>query len=141
VLASPDPSGRQVTARLRAHDAGDGQRLTIELDPAELGPVDVSLRLDDQGNAAAVFGAERAETLQLLQRDARTLIDLLTAAGFSLDQGKLAFVLRDGSRDSGQPQQPFAGAGPSSTRRRSAEGGTIADAATTGRRGLLDLRV
>ena len=68
-------------------------------------------------------------TLQLLQRDARVVNDMLSAAGFTVDQGGLDFTLRDpGGRDGGGERQPGAhgradaefgaGAAPSSQRDR-----------------------
>ena len=133
-----------MTARLTVGDGGDGRRLRIELSPADLGRVEVSLRLDDQGNAAALFTVDRPETLQLLQRDARAVTELLATAGFSVDQGGLGFLLRDGAEDMGRPgQQPQAGPGP---RPRPGPGAAEGDhppppATAWSSRGLLDLRV
>jgi flagellar hook-length control protein FliK len=143
VLAAPDPQGRQVTARLMIADGGDGRRLRIELSPAELGRVEVSLRLDDRGNAAALFTVDRPETLQLLQRDARAVTELLATAGFSVDQGGLGFLLRDGAGDMGRPgQQPQAGPAPRprpGSRAANADHPTLSAAWSS--RGLLDLHV
>jgi flagellar hook-length control protein FliK len=108
VLALPDAHGREVTARLVVTGGGHGQSLRIELQPADLGRVEVSLQLHDHGAAAATFTADCLETLQLLQRDARTVTEMLTAAGFTVDQDSLGFALRDGGNDSGQPRQPPA---------------------------------
>ena len=142
-LATPDPQGRQVTARLMVAEGGDGRRLRIELSPAELGRVEVSLRLDDRGNAAALFTVDRPETLQLLQRDARAVTELLATAGFSVDQGSLGFLLRDGAGDMGRPGQQ-AQPGPGSRPRpglRAADGDHPLPPAAWSSRGLLDLRV
>ena len=142
VLAAPDPQGRQVTARLMVADRGDGRRLRIELSPAELGRVEVSLRLDDQGNAAAIFTVDRPETLQLLQRDARAVTELLATAGFSVDQGGLGFLLRGGAGDMGRPdQQPQAGPGPQPRRPQATDGDHPTPPAAWSSRGLLDLHV
>ena len=96
--------GAQVTARLVVAGPGDHQRLRIALDPADLGRVEVDLRLDHGGTAAAVFTVDRAETLLLLQRDARAVTDMLTAAGFTVDQGDLGFTLRDNGGGGARPQ-------------------------------------
>jgi hypothetical protein len=136
----------RVTARLIARRDEDGSRLTIELDPAELGSVEVSLRLDDRGTATATFTVERPETLQLLQRDTRTLVDLLAGAGFSVDSGGLGFELRQEqqqARQQQQQQQQQSGAGLSAQGH--GEGGdgraSAAPAPQPAGRGLLDLRV
>ena len=83
--------------------------MRIELEPADLGRVEVALHLDDAGTAAASFTVDRPETLQLLQRDARTVTDMLAAAGFTVDCGSLGFSLRDGSGNPGQSDRPRAG--------------------------------
>ncbi|WP_262690917.1 flagellar hook-length control protein FliK [Kordiimonas aestuarii] len=79
----------------KAVKAGE-QEFTMRLDPAELGRVQVKLRFMDGGRVHAQVTAERPETLELLQRDARGLeraIDANNAKGqgatieFSLDQG------------------------------------------------------
>ena len=72
-LPTPDHRGRPVTARLRWSSGIDGSRVRIDLEPADLGRVEVALRLDDSGAAAASFTVDRPETLQLLQRDARVV--------------------------------------------------------------------
>jgi flagellar hook-length control protein FliK len=135
----PHPTGGQVTARLVRHDTDGGERLTIELDPVGLGPVEVALRLDDQGAATALFTVDRPETLQLLQRDARTLIELLSAAGFTLDPGSLGFSLRDDGHAGDRPRRQAATEPrwPSPEPEGSAPPGHHAPAS----RGLLDLRV
>ena len=113
--------------------------MRIDLEPADLGRVEVALRLDDAGAAAASFTVDRPETLQLLQRDARVVNEMLNAAGFTVDQGGLDFTLRDpGGRDGGEGQQQPA--------RGRADAGFPDDGASgepgpLHRRGLLDLRV
>ena len=55
MLPTPDHRGRPVTARLVMVDGIDGSRVRIDLEPADLGRVEVALRLDDSGTAAASF--------------------------------------------------------------------------------------
>lgn len=137
-LPTPDHLGRPVSARIVVMDAVQGSRVRIELEPADLGRVEVDLQLDDAGTASASFTVDRPETLQLLQRDARVVNEMLTAAGFTVEQGGLDFTLRDsGGRGAGTEQRP-AGRAP---------GGAFAGNAPPGdplppyRPGLLDLRV
>ncbi|WP_025896409.1 flagellar hook-length control protein FliK [Kordiimonas gwangyangensis] len=56
----------------RAVKAGE-QEFTMRLDPAELGRVQVKLKFMEGGRVHAQVVAERPETLELLQRDARGL--------------------------------------------------------------------
>jgi len=79
----------------KAVKAGESE-FTMRLDPAELGRVQVKLKFMDGGRVHAQVVAERPETLDLLQRDARGLERAIQGAGgkaqgttieFSLDQG------------------------------------------------------
>jgi flagellar hook-length control protein FliK len=138
-LPSPDYRGRPVTARLELIEDAAGRQVRIDLEPADLGRVEIALRLDEAGTAAATFTVDRPETLQLLQRDARAVNEMLSAAGFTVDQGGLDFTLRDsggrtggGERRSGPAGRQDHGSG--------AEGAT-GQPTLRQRRGLLDLRV
>ncbi len=138
-LPSPDHRGRTVTARVELALDGAGSRVRIDLEPADLGRVEVALRLDDNGTAAATFTVDRPETLQLLQRDARVVNEMLSAAGFSVDQRGLDFTLRDSGGRAGDGERRFGQKGrgdPGSAA--SAPPGT---SAPRSRRGLLDLQV
>ncbi len=75
--------------------AGKGERrFDIRLDPPELGRIDVRLEIDSKGNTTTKLIVERAETLDMLQRDARGLEKALQNAGLKLDAGGLEFSLR-----------------------------------------------
>lgn len=77
----------------------------IRLDPAELGRIDVSLEIDGEGTVNAKLVVDRVETLQLLQRDARTLERAFEQAGLKPSEGGLDLSLRDsggGDRQSGR---------------------------------------
>ena len=128
-------------ARLVRHDSGSGHRLTIELDPAELGPVEVTLRLDDRGSATAVFTVDRPETLHLLQRDARTLVEMLESAGFALDVGGLGFSLRDDGQGRHRMSQQPESAEPRWLQRHDAGDGGHSGHGVVASRSLLDLSV
>ncbi|MGD9510002.1 MAG: flagellar hook-length control protein FliK [Geminicoccaceae bacterium] len=136
-LPSADHRGRVVSARLVLSQEDGGSSVRIDLEPADLGRVEVALRVDDAGLASAIFTVDRPETLQLLQRDARAVGELLGSAGFTVQQGALGFTLRD----SPGGQQGFE-RGERSGRRASVRGGLAAPARPfTSPRGLLDLRV
>ena len=138
-LAVPDHRGRQVTARLVIGAAGGTSSVRIELEPADLGRVEVALHLGDAGTAVASFTVDRPETLQLLQRDARTVTDMLSAAGFSVDAGSLGFSLRDGGGNAGQPERPHHA--PAMPGGASAPAEIDPGPRAVLRHGLLDLRV
>lgn len=76
--------------------AAKGQdRISIRLNPAELGQIEVRLKLGADGVTRAVVHADRPETLDLLQRDARGLERALQDAGLKTDSNSLSFTLRD----------------------------------------------
>lgn len=80
----------------------DGQnRFEIRLDPPELGRISVQLDVDASGNVVSRLVADRADTLDLLRREAPTLERALQSAGLKTDGG-LEFSLRDHSFGRGQ---------------------------------------
>ena len=81
---------------------GGASRFDIRLDPAELGRIAVSLDIDDEGTVKARLVVDRVETLQLLQRDARTLERAFEQAGLKPSEDGIDLSLRDdGDRHAG----------------------------------------
>ncbi len=70
------------------------REFTIHLDPAELGKVEVKMEINDKGEIKANLTVDRVETLQLLQRDSKTLERALEQAGFKPSDDALQFSLR-----------------------------------------------
>jgi hypothetical protein len=89
--------------------AQDGlRRFDIRLDPPELGRIDVRLDVDSAGKVTSHLTVERAETLDLLRRDAPQLERALQHAGLNTEVG-LEFSLRDqnfANRDQGPRDLP-----------------------------------
>ena len=88
-----------------------GSRFEIRLDPAGLGKLDISMTVDHDGRVQAVVRAERPETLDLLQRDARVLENQLRQSGLSVDSNSLNFSLGNGNGNRqafADSHQPFA---------------------------------
>lgn len=88
--------------------AGKSQ-FDIQLDPAELGRIDVRLTIDRHGTVTSHVVVEKAETLDMLRRDAPQLQRALDDAGLKTGGGGLQFSLRDQSsspdRDDSSRQQ------------------------------------
>jgi flagellar hook-length control protein FliK len=82
-----------------------GRNFDIRLDPAELGRVDVSLKISDEGEVTAKLVVDRVETLHLLQRDARTLERAFEQAGLKPSNAGVDISLRDPGDQSGFRQQ------------------------------------
>ena len=107
----------QVAVQIRKSLDLGNDRISIQLKPAELGKVEVRLDVGHEGRVTAVITADRADTLDLLQRDARILQHSLQDAGLRADSNSLTFELR------GQGQQGY------DTARNDADGGSgIGDA-------------
>ena len=91
----------------RKFESGE-TRFEIRLDPIELGKLDISMTVAEDGRVQAVVRAERPETLDMLQRDARVLENQLRQSGLNVDSNSLSFSLGGG----GNQRSGFAGAMP-----------------------------
>lgn len=85
---------------LAVHIAGKFEQgsseFEIRLHPADLGQLDITLTVAEDGRVQASLRAERPETLELLQRDARTLEQQLRHAGLDVGSNALSFSLSNG---------------------------------------------
>jgi flagellar hook-length control protein FliK len=84
----------QVAVQIQKSLSQGNDRISIQLKPAELGKVEVRLDVGHEGRVTAVITADRADTLDLLQRDARILQHSLQDAGLRADSNSLSFELR-----------------------------------------------
>lgn len=75
-------------------------RFQMRLDPPELGKIHVKLDIDPTGQVNARLTVEKAETLDLMQRDQRALERALQQAGLDSSKTNLEFSLT---------QNPFSG--------------------------------
>ena len=142
--APPPPPTVQVAARITQGVEDGLRRINVRLHPAELGRVDIKLDIGFDGRVLAVITADRIDTLELLQRDARLLEKALQDAGLDTGSGGLSFSLRGESE--GREGDGFAGDDPSGRPGRDIETGgaaTIAasDARRTATDRLLDINV
>ncbi|MGE0251462.1 MAG: flagellar hook-length control protein FliK [Dongiaceae bacterium] len=69
-------------------------RIRINLNPEDLGRVEVRLDLHKDGSVKAVISADKPETYQWLQHDAKSLERALQDAGLKTDSNQLSFNLR-----------------------------------------------
>lgn len=69
-------------------------RITIQLNPHELGRVEVKMDIVADGMSQVSFLVDKQETFDLLQRDARALERMLQDAGIQADAGSMQFNLR-----------------------------------------------
>lgn len=89
----PVPHQVAVQVQKAAQDGTD--RLSIQLRPLELGRIDVQLDFMAEGTLRARVTAESAQTLDMLQKDAKGLERALEEAGLSVESNGLSFSLRD----------------------------------------------
>lgn len=118
------PSPALQTLKLQIQRGMDAKidSMTVKLQPASLGKVDVKLQFGDDGAMKAHLSVEKPETLTLLQKDSHSLERMLQDAGISLDDNALSFSLQHGATDERQAFETFKGKG---------KGGEIAAAGET----------
>lgn len=95
----------QVAVQIQKAAAQGSDRINIQLKPAELGRVEVQMDVAKDGRVTAVISAERSETLDLLQRDARALQSALNDAGLKADSDSLSFNLKGQNLAHGENEQ------------------------------------
>lgn len=102
--ALPHPGTQMVAATLqRAGSSGEDSRITLQLDPPELGRVEIKMSFEKNSKIKAVLTAEKAETYSMLQRDAGILERALQGAGLDTDGG-LSFELAQEGYTFGQDE-------------------------------------
>ena len=101
------PLGDQLRVHIRQAVAEGNDQISIRLMPEHLGRIEVAIDMATDGSAQVRVLADKAETFDLLQRDARGLERALTDAGIKADSGSLQFQLRG----EGQGQQAGAQSG------------------------------
>lgn len=93
--AQPQTPARDIAVTMQRNLANGTNRFEIRLDPAELGRIDVRMELGADGRVQAHLTVEKPETLEMLQRDAKSLEKALADAGLDMEQGSLGYSLRD----------------------------------------------
>lgn len=111
------PNGRpaeQVSVQVQNGIRNGNDRIQIKLSPASLGNVEVKLELSPDKTVQAIVYADKPETLDMLERDARVLQKALEEAGLRTNSDSLSFAQRDpgGSADA----QSDTGDGPGDQR-------------------------
>ncbi|HEX6885528.1 MAG TPA: flagellar hook-length control protein FliK [Planctomycetota bacterium] len=116
--AAPLARVEAILEQIRLHAAPGVRRLTLELEPADLGRLSIQLALRS-GRVTAIVRAEDARTLELLERRSDELRTLLDARGVRTDS--LTFALgfatpraRRSGTDAGLPttSDPVRASGP-----------------------------
>ncbi len=105
----PHPATQMVAATIhKAVKGGESTTIRLQLDPPELGRVEVKMSIDKDAKTKIVLTAEKPETLHLLQKDAQVLDRALQSAGLDTE-GSLSFELASQQQDSGNGNQRGGG--------------------------------
>lgn len=83
----------QVAMQIRQQTHLGMQQIQIQLEPADLGRVDVQLEIASDGKVSAMVSADNQDTLDLLQRDSKALQDALAQAGLEANAEDMQFSL------------------------------------------------
>lgn len=100
------PPIRDIAVHIAQHADSGVNRFQLRLDPPELGRVEVRMEISPEGKLSAVIAVERAETLDLLQRDSRTLERSLEEAGLKTGNNSLNFSLKGGRQENYAQESP-----------------------------------
>jgi len=90
----PHPATNMVAAQMtKSAQTGKAGEITLQLDPPELGRVEVRMEFLDDAKVKASLVVEKPETLLMLQRDAQALEKALQNAGLETDSNSLSFEM------------------------------------------------
>jgi hypothetical protein len=91
--SAPHPATQMVAASILKSAGNQGDRnILVQLDPPELGRVEIRLSFNKDKAVKAVVLAERGETVTMLQRDAHVLERALQSIGLN-SEGSISFEL------------------------------------------------
>lgn len=109
----PHPGTQMLAANIKKMASnGDTKNIRIQLDPPELGRVEIKMSFGKDKGVKAILTAEKPETFMMMQRDAQILERALQNAGIDPDSSSLSFELaqdeqnfnQDGSHDGSRNQ-------------------------------------
>ncbi len=83
--ASAEPISQQIAMQIQARPIKAGQQITVQLNPPELGKVNIEIRQDDQG-LRAILEVENPRTFSQLQREAPGLVNRLVEGGVQVNR-------------------------------------------------------
>ena len=104
ISARPGEIGRQLGVEIVRQNLDGRDSLTIRLDPAEMGEIQVRLQFDDKGTIRAHVSAESSVALEMLRRDSGDLVRALGDAGVRTDAQSFQFEARSQGRGDQQGQ-------------------------------------
>lgn len=100
--AAASPASNMVGLQIQKNIANGVDKMTVHLEPAELGRVEIRLKFGKDGSIKAHLLVDKPETLAMLQRDSSSLERALQNSGFDASDKTLSFDLRDGNQNKWQ---------------------------------------
>jgi flagellar hook-length control protein FliK len=102
--ASTQATAQNVAVQIQQNASQGITTFTMQLEPAELGRLEVRLKFERDGTIKAHLTADKPETLSMLRNDSAQIHRILQQAGLDADENSLSFDLRQQSQqqDSGQ---------------------------------------
>lgn len=94
---------QQVTVHMTKAAVDGVDHIKVQLNPPELGHVEVRMEVGPSGHFSAVFAADRPQTVHMLQHNAHELTRSLQNAGIRTDAGSLSFNLRNQNQQNSTP--------------------------------------
>ena len=92
----------QITVQITKALQSGVDKISIQLRPASMGRIDIHMEVAKDGVTSLVITADNRDTLELLQRDARSLAQALKDAGLQADAGNMEFNMREGQESDGK---------------------------------------
>lgn len=105
--AMPQGVPDQISVNIQKAVKDGKDHFSIRLNPEDLGRIDIRLEIAQDGRLQANISVEKAQTLELLQRDQRSLESALNGAGLKADSDSLNFSLHSDGKpfaDENNPQ-------------------------------------
>ena len=93
----PSPLTQMVNMQLQRGLNARIESMTLQLEPAELGRLDIKLKFGKDGSIKAHMIVDKPETLAMLQKDSYHLEKVLQQTGLNADENSLSFDLRQQS--------------------------------------------
>ncbi len=86
------------------------QSITVQLDPVELGKIDIKMEISPKGETKVQILADKLETYALLAKSSDQIQSILGEKGLNQDSTSLNFGLRNGNSNQQHSHQQFASA-------------------------------
>ena len=98
--ASAEPISQQIAMQIQTRPMKAGQQITVQLNPPELGKVNIEIRQDDQG-LRAILEVENPRTFSQLQREAPGLVNRLVEGGVQVNRIEINLTNSSDTSDRG----------------------------------------